>query len=132
MILIVSRHYAMRHSFIALLLSGVCICSGATWSMDPASRLKGNEREAWKAFFAGVECLQEQGDRQRAADFFEQVAKEFPETRYATDSKELAGFLRQMVEEDKQWTAPRDPAALSVEGRIRYHTYHLRDVNCYP
>ncbi|HXC02345.1 MAG TPA: hypothetical protein VNU49_06810 [Opitutaceae bacterium] len=99
--------------------------------MDPGCFLSGNERKAWDAFFAGVDCLQDQGDRKQAAGFFEQVAKEYPESKYAKDSKELAGLLRQMVEEDKQWTEPRDVAALPIERKVAYYIYHLRDVKCY-
>jgi len=106
-------------------------CCGAEWSLDPASRLQGDERKAWTLFSAGVEALQDKGDRNRAAELFGQVAAEYPESRYAADSKELATFLRQMVEEDKRWTEPIDPKALAVEEKIAYYRYHLRDLNCY-
>jgi hypothetical protein len=99
--------------------------------MDPGSRLSGNEKKAWEAFFAGVNCLQDKGDRMQAAVFFEQVAKEFPESRYAEDSKELGGLLRQMVNEDKEWKEPPNPVALPTDRKVAYYIYHLRDVNCY-
>ena len=106
-------------------------CSGGEWSMDPASRLEGEEKKAWNLFSDGVVTLQDNGNRNRAAELFGQVAAGFSQSRYAADSKELASFLRQMVEEDKRWIEPSDPKALPIEEKIAYYTYHLRDVNCY-
>jgi hypothetical protein len=121
----------MRRLLIPLFLIIACSCSGADWNMDPAARLSGNEKKAWEGFFAGVKCLQDNGDRKQAAGFFEKGAKDFPESRYAGDSKELAGLLYAEVEEDKQWTEPRDLAVLPVDRKVAYYIYHLRDVNCY-
>jgi hypothetical protein len=114
-----------------LLLAAVYACSGADRSMDPASRLSGDEKKTWAIFSAGIKSLQDQGNRDQAAGFFEQVANEFPQSRYAKDSKELGSLLRQMLEEDKGWTEPSRPDALPRERKIAYYVYHLRDVNCY-
>jgi len=121
----------MRHLLTTVLVVIAWACAGADWNWDPASRLTGDEKKAWTTFIAGVKSLQDNGNRKRAAKLFEQVAKEFPESGYAADSKELSGLLRQMVEEDKRWTEPRAPGALPLERKIAYYTYHLRDVNCY-
>ena len=112
----------MKHLRLAVTVVLTFGCSGAEWNMDPASRLEGDEKKAWALFSAGVETLQDKGDRNRAAEFFGQVAAGFPQSRYEADSKELAAFLRQMVEEDKRWTEPSDPKALSVEQKIAYYT----------
>src|SRR5690349_17438735 len=102
----------MKHLHLVSAFVVTLGCSGAEWSMDPSSRLQGDEKKAWTLFSAGVETLQDKGDRNRAAELFEKGAAGFPQSRYAADSKELAAFLRQMVEEDKRWTEPRDPKAL--------------------
>jgi hypothetical protein len=121
----------MKHLHLVVALVLTLGCSGAEWSMDPASRLEGDEKKAWALFSAGVETLQDTGDRNRADELFGQVAAEFPQSRYAEDSKELSASLRQLVEEEKHWTEPSDPKALRVEDKIAYYTYHLRDLNCY-
>ena len=121
----------MRLSLILPLLVIACTSIGQIGIMDPASRSSGTEKKAWEAFFAGVKCLQDEGDRKRAAGIFEQVANGYPESRYAKDSQEIAGFLRQMVEEDNQWQEPLDPNNLSIDEKIAYYIYHLRDVNCH-
>src|SRR5215471_5468447 len=105
----------MKHLHLVVALLLTLGCSGAEWSPDPASRLEGDEKKAWALFSSGVETLQDKGDRNRAAELFGQVATGFPQSRYAADSKELAAFLRQMVEEDKRWTEPSDSKALRVE-----------------
>jgi hypothetical protein len=121
----------MKHLLTTVLVVIAWACVGADWNWDPASRLTGDEKKAWTKFIAGVKSLQDDGNRKWAAKLFEQVAREFPESRYAADSRELAGLLRQMVEEDRRWTEPRAPGTLPLERRIAYYTYHLRDVNCY-
>jgi hypothetical protein len=106
----------MKHLHLVVALLLTLGCSGADWSMDPASRLEGDEKKAWTLFSAGVEALQDKGDRNRAAELFGQVAAGFPQSRYAADSKELAAFLHQMVEEDKRWTEEHKDKAIN---RIR-------------
>jgi hypothetical protein len=121
----------MKPLLLAALLTLDMPCPGADWSLDPGSRLQGDDKEAWTLFSAGVETLQGIGDRNRAAESFGQVVAKFPKSHYAADSKELAASLREMVEEDKHWTEPKDPKTLPVEDKIAYFTYHLRDLNCY-
>jgi hypothetical protein len=117
----------------ALFLSTAWACSGADgiMDMDPASRLSGDEKKAWETFFAGVKSLQDEGDRNRAAELFERVANEFPRSRFAEESKELGGLLRQMLEEERHWIEPAEPQSLPLEQKIAYYAFHLRDVNCY-
>lgn len=59
------------------------------------------------------------------------MADRFPESDYAEDSRELAGLLRRMVEEDRAWKEPAEPLELGPEERIRYLIHHLRDLDCY-
>jgi hypothetical protein len=121
----------MKHRHLLVVLMVTLGCSGAEWSMDPASRLSGDEKKAWAVFSAAVETLQDKGDRDRAGGLFRQVAETFPKSRYAADSKELAEFLRLMVEEDKHWTEPSDLKTIEFDGKIAYYIYHLRDLNCH-
>jgi hypothetical protein len=121
----------MKPALVAAALMLAIRCSGAEWDMDPASRLEGDEKKAWILFSKGVETLQDKGDRNRAAELFQQVAASFPESRYAADSEELATLLRQMTEDDKRWIEPTNSQALPIEKKIAYCTYHLRDLNCY-
>jgi hypothetical protein len=121
----------MRGLFIAVLLATAWFCGGADWRPGPEDGLTDDEKAAWRAFIAGVTTLQDTGDRNQAAGFFERGAKNHPDSRYAADSKELAELLHQMVQEDKQWIEPPDPSALPLAQQIAYYTYHLRDVNCY-
>src|SRR5215813_11388597 len=111
----------MRHWFAALLLTSGQFCSGAGFDRDPASGLSGKEKQAWGAFFAGVKALQDDGDRARAVGDFEQVATEFPQSRYAEDSRELGVHLRNMLEEEKQWREPSNPETLPLDQKIAYY-----------
>ena len=114
---------AMRHPLTALFLATAWACSGGDWSMDPASGLTGDEKKAWVTFFAGVRSLQDEGDRNQAAGFFEQLANGFPQSRYAKDSEELGSLLRQMLEEEKHWVEPAHPDGLSLE--LKVTTTHI-------
>jgi len=98
---------------------------------DPASRLEGSEKEAWRVFFSGVTSLEDKGERDHAAKLFRKVAEKYPQSQYAQDSKELAGLLDEMVKEDAEWKEPKAIEQLNLEDQIRYWIYHLRDVNCY-
>jgi len=91
---------------------------------------KGLRRPGWNEFWAAVDCLHAQGDRAKAAQLFRVVVEKFPASEYAADSKELADQLERMVAEDKKWTEPPDVRKMTVEEKISYNVYHLRNVNC--
>src|SRR5438309_2210838 len=93
-------------------------CLGGHLSMDPASRLSVDEKQAWKLFSAATQALQDKGDRSEAARLFGRVAKEFPRSRYFDESKELASLLRPMIDEDKGWSEPSDPEALPLQKKV--------------
>ena len=85
----------------------------------------------WTAFKAAVTCLQDVGDREHAAELFEYVVRRFPGCRYVEDSKEIAMHLREMLYEDDEWVEVADVEKLSVDQKIDYYVYHLRNLNCY-
>lgn len=88
-------------------------------------------RAGWKEFLAAVTYLQDQGDREEAANRFQLVFNLYPDSDYAIYAYELGELLRQMVAEDRRWKEPIDLEQLSTEERIAYNIYRLRDVNCY-
>lgn len=111
--------------------------SRVSLSTDPATgplaRLRAWIREnpppeSWGPFLAAVTHLEEGGDRGEAARQFDEVARRYPDSPYAADSRELAAQLREMVEEDRRWREPRDVRSLPLIDQIEYHVYHLRDV----
>ena len=105
----------------ALVILVTCLLTalGADPDWDPASRLKGSEKEAWKTFYAAVTSLEDKGDRKQAAKLFREVSEIFPESRYAQDSKELAVVLEEMVKEDTVWKEPKQIGKLSLQEKIK-------------
>lgn len=104
---------------------------------DTAHRLSAEDRrqltemqtaKAWGILESAIQSLQEEGNRQLAAERFRQVATKYADTYYAKESQELADLLDEMVKEDRAWQEPIDASALSQSELITYHIYHLRDV----
>lgn len=92
--------------------------------------------ESWEPFLSAVTYFEEGGNRALAAQRFEEVARRYPDSPYAADSRELAAHLRDMVKEDHRWREPRHVHRLPLVDQIEYYVYHLRDVhgvqNCQP
>ena len=47
------------------------------FNWDPASYVRGTEKEAWKTFYAAVNSLQYKGNREQAGKLFREVAEKF-------------------------------------------------------
>jgi hypothetical protein len=82
-------------------------------------------------YFAGVTCLQERGDRAKAAEYFRAVVVNHSQSVYFAESRELADLLEKMIQEDVIWKEPADRDKLSLTEKIAYNVYHLRNVNCH-
>ncbi len=127
----VGRITGIAGALFAVSFLGCGINTAKGVPLDPGSNLQGDEKRAWNLFNDGVEALQEKGDRRRAAECFEQVVAHFPQSRYASDAKDLAKQLRPMIQEDLSWREPSAPTSLPFDQKISYYIYHLRDVKCY-
>jgi len=91
-------------------------------------RKESKEPEAWSGFATGIGILRESGDRTKAAKSFREVFEQTPLSHYANGADELATLLDRMAEEDKVWSEPKDLDKLDLQERIKYHMYHLRNV----
>jgi len=101
-------------------------CKSEEWAVKPIDPLYSVAEEK---FIDAIVFLHYQGDRAKAADMFAEIARKYPELKYGQESQELSDFLRKMVEEDKVWREPEDISKLTVDERISYWVYKLRDVN---
>ena len=87
-----------------------------------------DDDKAGQDFRAAATFLQANGDRERAAAMFAELAEEYPQAPSGRRARELAGLLAQMAREDRDWREPQDLAALSEQERIAYYVHHLRNV----
>ncbi|MCP3677978.1 MAG: HEAT repeat domain-containing protein [Deltaproteobacteria bacterium] len=88
------------------------------------------EAKAWGWFSTALKQLQEGADRSEVAKAFRKLVSTYPDSYYAEDSRELTGLLMKMVDEDKAWNEPADHEHMSVQEKIKYNIYRLRDVAC--
>lgn len=89
------------------------------------------ESKSWNLFNSAISILQSDKDRLNASILFKKVSLEYPETFYANQSKELSELLTQMVDEDNNWKEPENINQLSINEKIKYHIYHLRNISSY-
>lgn len=89
------------------------------------------ESKSWELFERAINTLQGDKDRKKTARLLKRVFLEYPETFYVNQSKELSGLLTQMIKEDNNWKEPKDITQLSINEKINYHIYHLRDIASY-
>lgn len=87
--------------------------------------------KAWPLYMDAIKELVTNGDRQSALQQFNKIVKQYPNTIYAQQSRELATHLQQMVQEDQSFTMPKDFAALSIEEQVRIHIHFLREARAF-
>ncbi|MHC4199063.1 MAG: hypothetical protein ACYSU0_03665, partial [Planctomycetota bacterium] len=126
------RPFAQAYSSQFFLSSRKRMGMRASLTADEVRLLKESpEADAWITFAAAVCSLHDRGDRPEAARLFRTVFAEHPMSYYAEDSRELAGLLDKMIEEDRAWKEPEDIEKLNLEEKVRYNVHRLRDVACY-
>lgn len=68
-------------------------------------------------------------DRGKACALFERLTQQYPNSHYAPFYHETVTLLKQMINEDKNWKEPQDISKLSLEDKINYYIYELRNTD---
>jgi hypothetical protein len=80
-------------------------------------------------YLRALEKLEKGAERKEVAELLQKYQQEHPDADYAAGAAELINLLDKMQKEDEKWKEP-DSEERSVQERITYYTYHLRDLRC--
>lgn len=67
-------------------------------------------------------------NREKSLFLFNELLQKYPDSLYAPVYREIIPLLQRMVEEDKNWKEPKNIMNLTIEERINYYIYKLRDI----
>lgn len=98
--------------------------------VDPVVKEKRRPKpkgDFWEYYYVS-DFLLKGGDRVEAAKRYLAVAERYSNAAWGKMSRELAELLENMAEEDGRFREPEDITKVSVQGRIGYYVYKLRDV----
>ncbi len=87
-----------------------------------------NQNGAWQSYLEISDELHKAADRQQTATQYLQTAQKYPDTRTGIICLEPANLFEQMVAEDKKFKQVENIEDLSVQEKIDYYIYKLRDV----
>ena len=96
------------------------------WNPDAEAHLPQEEAGAWRAYLHAADRLRGDLGWGDCAKLFESVHREYPHSRYADASRELAVLLAQMEEEGTAADPEGDWHQLPVDAQVAYHIRRLR------
>lgn len=98
----------------------------AEWN---AIQKESREPDAWDGFTTAIWQLEKSGNRSKSANKFRDLFHRVPLSHYAAETDELAILLTKMADEDRLWNEPQKVDSLSLEAKVKYYAYHLRNVS---
>ncbi len=95
---------------------------------EPPPFLHNLDRQVWSDYIEATEALAKGRDRAKLAKTFLTIGSKYLQTTHCQTAIELGDLLQSMAKEEQSFIEPEDIQQLSVQEKIDYFIFKLRDV----